>query len=307
MRKLDRMLAIAGLRGGRRLGLPRAAGRASGKEGGTLTGSFASFPDALDPQFSYTLEGWSAMYDTYIPLLTFAHADGEAGSKVVPGLAKAMPKITDGGKTYTLTLRKGLKYSDGTPVKASDFTSSVERMFKLNSSGTPYYTVIVGAEKFQKTKSGGISGIETDDKTGKIVDPPDRSRRAPSRTCSALLFVAPVPADYAGQDGRPRPAAGDRALRDHQRQARPRLELRAQPAVGEDERGADAGNPLRPRRQDRSEGRQQPVDPGQRRRAGPHQLDVRQPARRPLRRSEGASTKAPSTGQCRRSASTSSG
>ncbi len=27
------------------------------------------------------------MYDTYISLLTYAHADGKAGSKVVPGLA----------------------------------------------------------------------------------------------------------------------------------------------------------------------------------------------------------------------------
>ena len=41
---------------------------------------------------------------------------------MIPGLAESLPKITNGGKTYTLILRKGLKYSDGTPVKASDFT-----------------------------------------------------------------------------------------------------------------------------------------------------------------------------------------
>ena len=76
------------------------------------------------------------MYDTYLPLLTYAHANGEEGSKVVPALAKSLPKISNGGKTYTLTLRKGLKYSDGTPVKASDFASSIERLFKLNSPGT---------------------------------------------------------------------------------------------------------------------------------------------------------------------------
>jgi hypothetical protein len=32
-----------------------------------------------------------------------------------------MPTVSSDGKTYTLTLRKGLKYSDGTPVKATDF------------------------------------------------------------------------------------------------------------------------------------------------------------------------------------------
>ena len=109
------------------------------------------------------------MYDTYIPLLTYAHADGEAGSKVIPGLARALPKISDGGRTYTLFLRKGLKYSDGTPVKASDFTHSIERVFKLNSPGSPFYTDIVGAEKFAETKQGGIPGIETDDASGEIV------------------------------------------------------------------------------------------------------------------------------------------
>ena len=47
----------------------------SGKEGGTLNGTYASFPDYLDPALSYTAEGWTAMYDTYIPLLTYAHAE----------------------------------------------------------------------------------------------------------------------------------------------------------------------------------------------------------------------------------------
>ena len=123
MRKLGAVLMVVGLCAAVALGLASCGQLGGGKEGGTLKVSFASYPDALDPQFSYTLEGWSAMYDTYIPLLTFAHAEGEAGSKVVPGLAESLPKITDGGKTYTLTLRKGLKYSDGTPVKASDFKS----------------------------------------------------------------------------------------------------------------------------------------------------------------------------------------
>ena len=133
MRKLPAALLSLGLRGDRRSASPSCGSGSGGKEGGTLTGTYASFPDYLDPALSYTAEGWTAMYDTYIPLLTYAHANGAAGSKVVPGLAESLPKISNGGKTYTLTLRKGLKYSDGTPVKASDFTSTVERMFKLNS------------------------------------------------------------------------------------------------------------------------------------------------------------------------------
>ena len=118
MRKLIAVLAIVGLLGVAVTGLA-SCGKSSGKEGGTLTGSFAGFPDYLDPALSFTAEGWTAMYNTYIPLLTYAHASGKAGSQVVPGLVKAMPKITNGGKTYTMDLQQGLHYSDGTPIKAS--------------------------------------------------------------------------------------------------------------------------------------------------------------------------------------------
>jgi peptide/nickel transport system substrate-binding protein len=132
------------------------------------------------------------MWNSYIPLLTYAHAEGVAGSQVIPGLAKSLPKITDGGKTYTLELRKGLKYSDGTPVKASDFTYAVERMFRLNSGGLPFYTTIVGAEKFFETKKGGIPGIETNDRTGKIVIHLEKPRGTFNNELG-LMFVAPVP------------------------------------------------------------------------------------------------------------------
>lgn len=208
MRKLGAVLAIVGLGAVMALGLA-ACGKSSGKEGGTLTVSFAAYPDALDPQFSYTLEGWSAMYNTYIPLLTYAHAGGEEGSEIVPGLAESLPKVTNGGKTYTLNLRKGLKYSDGTPVRASDFEAAVERTFRLNSGGSPYYTVIKGTEEFSKTKSGGISGIETDDRTGEIVIELT-SPQGSFNDLLALLFAAPIPADTPAKPAskEPIPATG---------------------------------------------------------------------------------------------------
>ena len=169
-----------------------SCGGSGGKEGGTLTGSYAFFPEYLDPALSYEQEGWLAMYDTYLPLLTYRHANGVEGSEVVPALAESLPKVTDGGKTYTLTLRKGLRYSDGTPVKASDFASTVERVFKLNSPGSSFYEDIAGAEEFAKTKSGGISGIETDDATGKITIHLNEPRGTFTNEL-AMLFVALLP------------------------------------------------------------------------------------------------------------------
>jgi peptide/nickel transport system substrate-binding protein len=178
-----------------------------GKKGGTLNATYASFPDYMDPQLSYTQEGWTAMGEVYIPLLTYKHAEGAEGAEVVPGLAKDMPKISNGGKTYKLTLRPGLKYSDGTPVRASDFPYAVERLFKVNSGGSPFYTTIVGAEKFAETKQGGIPGIKANDKTGEITVELEKPRGTFTNEL-ALMFVAPVPKGTPMEDLSANPPPG---------------------------------------------------------------------------------------------------
>jgi peptide/nickel transport system substrate-binding protein len=180
-----------------------------GSESGTLKATFGSFPDYLDPALSHSEEGWTAIYDTYIPLLTYRHASGKEGSEVIPGLARSLPKISADGKTYELRLRNGLRYSDGSPVKASDFRRAVERVFLLNSSGSPFYTDIVGATRFAKSKEGGIAGIVTDDETGEITIRLSRPRGTFLQEL-ALPFVAPVPADTPNEDmtGDPPPASG---------------------------------------------------------------------------------------------------
>ena len=213
-KKLTAAIAMTGISAAIALGLGGCGGSASGgEESGTLRATYASFPSYLDPALAYDTESYTALYNTYIPLLTYAHANGEAGGKVVPGLARELPKISNGGRTYTLFLRPGLKYSDGTPVRASDFTSSVERMFKLNSGGVPFYTDIVGAEAFLKTKRGGIAGIRTDDKSGKIVIDLTEPRGTFSNELG-LLFVALVPPDTPAenQTADPPPATGPYAI-----------------------------------------------------------------------------------------------
>ena len=209
-RKLTAVIALTGISATIALGLGGCGGSADGgKESGTLRVTYASFPGYLDPALSYDIESYTAMFNTYIPLLTYAHADGQAGGRVIPGLAKALPEISDGGRTYTLFLRPGLKYSDGTPVRASDFTNAVERMFKLDSGGSSFYTDSVGAEKFAETKTGGISGIETDDESGKIVIDLVEPRGTFTNEL-ALMFVAPLPSDTPdkNQTADPPPATG---------------------------------------------------------------------------------------------------
>jgi peptide/nickel transport system substrate-binding protein len=184
-------------------------GSGGAQDGGTLNATYASFPGYMDPALDYDAEGWTAMSDVYIPLLTYRHAEGPEGAEVIPGLAREMPKISNGGRTYTLFLRPGLRYSDGRPVRASDFAYSVERMLRLNSGGSIFYTKIKGAERFARTKHGGIPGIRADDKTGEIAI----TLTAPSGTFTdelGLMFVAPVPKGTPNEDlsADPPPATG---------------------------------------------------------------------------------------------------
>lgn len=207
MKRPIRLVVLAGVAVLISLGLA-ACGGSDDEKGGTLKVSYASFP-VLDPGLSYTQEGWTAIFETYVPLLTYARENGAGGSEVIAGLAKDLPRVSDDGKTYTLTLRPGLEYSDGTPVKASDFKATIERLFEVNSPGATYYESIVGAEAFAKTRQGGISGIRTDDKTGEIEIELTNPRGTFSNEL-ALPFAAPLPAAVAAKDltATPPPATG---------------------------------------------------------------------------------------------------
>src|ERR1700760_3250031 len=94
-----------------------SSGTTSSGKSGTITYLFGTAPDSLDPQFGYTTQAAEPDWLSYTGLITYKHASGTAGGELIPGLATALPTISDGGKTYTVTLRKGLVFSNGKPVK----------------------------------------------------------------------------------------------------------------------------------------------------------------------------------------------
>ena len=137
--------------------------------GGSVTVDTSSPPNSLDPQEGYTTSAGEADWIAYTPLLTYAHQNGLAGTVIIPGLATSLPVITGGGEIYTMTLRKGLEYSNGAPVVASDFKFAVERALRLNWGASSFLQPIVGASAYQAGKASTLTGITTDDATGKIV------------------------------------------------------------------------------------------------------------------------------------------
>jgi len=180
-------------------GSTTATTASSGKTFANFRLAYDTGIDYLDPGLSYTVEGWGIMWNVYLPLIGYKHANGPDGATLVPYLAKALPTVSADGKTYTFALRSGLKYSDGTAIKASDFAATIERDFQVDSPGVGFFGNIVGADTYAKTKTGHISGITTDDSTGDITI----KLNTPQGDFSNILateFAALVPAGSPAKD-----------------------------------------------------------------------------------------------------------
>ena len=142
-----------------------------GKEGGSITIGMPSQPDFLDPASAYTVNAWESQWLVYTPPLTYKRGEGQDATEIIPGLAEKLPTVSEDGKTYEFTIRKGVKYSDGTPVKASDFEHTIKRVLIQESGGSGFFLGIEGAEDYAEAgkENGDIKGIVTDDKTGKVT------------------------------------------------------------------------------------------------------------------------------------------
>ncbi len=173
-----------------------SGGGGEAKTGGSITISQTSQPDFLDPALSYTVNGWEPQWLVYTPPVTYQRAEGVEGTKLIPGVAEELPKLSNGDKTYTFTLRKGLKYSNGAAVKASDWEHSIKRVLNLESGGAPFYEAIEGAEEYEKAgkAEADISGIDTNNETGEV----SVTLKAPDGTFMNVLgmnFAGIVPGD----------------------------------------------------------------------------------------------------------------
>ena len=144
-----------------------ASGRASSAyqaahAGGTLHLLLNAAPGSIDPVPASQLAVVQADADVYDGLLAFRKAAGHAGTEVVPDLARSMPTVSNGGKTYTFTLRRGIRFSTGKPVTVQDVVSSFRRIYTVPSGvAGGLFTSFVGASLCLKrpakcTLAGGV-------------------------------------------------------------------------------------------------------------------------------------------------------
>ena len=76
----------------------------------------------------------SLAYDGLVPTGASAAPPARRSSARWP---RTLPRPSPDGRTYVFTLRPGLRYSDGTPVRPEDFRASMERMLRVTRGQRP--------------------------------------------------------------------------------------------------------------------------------------------------------------------------
>jgi len=149
------------------------------KAGGTLrleTDGF-EWTDALDPTGEY-LGTFFGIYSNMLgrALTGYNHVGGTAGNVLVGDLAtEPTGNPSADGKTYTYTLRDGVKFGDplNRVITSKDVAYAFERIATKSlvaQYGFYYQPAIKGFDDFTNGKATSISGIETpDDKTIKFT------------------------------------------------------------------------------------------------------------------------------------------
>jgi len=139
--------------------------------GGTMRLLAHSAAGTIDPQVNYTAQFWQVFSMAYDGLLAFRKVPGPRGNDIVGDLAEAVPIPTDGGLTWIFRLRPGIRFSDGSPVRASDVAASFRRLFRISSpTADSFYGAIAGSGACLRTPATCmLDGVVADDAAGTIT------------------------------------------------------------------------------------------------------------------------------------------
>jgi peptide/nickel transport system substrate-binding protein len=103
-----------------------AGAAAKAKTGGTLTIVSRSDFDYADSGLAYFSHSWNMMSATNLTLTYYPHTEAAAGGRLT-GMAAPLPRVSNGGKTYTFTVKRGFKFNNGQNVTAANFKRAFDR------------------------------------------------------------------------------------------------------------------------------------------------------------------------------------
>jgi peptide/nickel transport system substrate-binding protein len=170
---------------------------AEGRQGGKLTVLWTDDVDFIDPGMTYYQPGYQVSYATQRPLYSWRPDDGE---RPVPDLAQSDPQVSEDGKTVTVKIRPGVRFSPpvNREVTSADVKYAIERgFFKTVASGYAgnYFASLIGAEMGAEP-GAEIEGIETPDDQTIEFHLTDGTGGVLAGAL-ALPLSAPVPEEYA--------------------------------------------------------------------------------------------------------------
>jgi ABC-type oligopeptide transport system substrate-binding subunit len=119
----------------------------------------------IDPAFAADFVAW--WFDDATCALLMHYPDrGAAPADYGPvlGAAAGLPKVSRDGKTYTFTVRRGIRFSDGKTLTASNFARAIERDLSPvmdTGAGPDWYGLdtVAGAEAYAEGKAKAVSGV----------------------------------------------------------------------------------------------------------------------------------------------------
>ena len=105
----------------------------SDSDGSVLKINLASEPDYLDPALSSAVDSGTLATNSFVGLFTT-----DSKGKIVPALVDKY-EVSPDGLLYTFHLKKGLRWSDGSPLTAADFEYSWKRAADPNTGAVYSY------------------------------------------------------------------------------------------------------------------------------------------------------------------------
>ena len=197
--KGKRLLGIALAISGLSLLLVAAATAApSAKQGGTVVVDMTTDVDYIDPQLSYYGETWKLEGATACKLFNWPDKEGTAGAVATPEVAAGLPLVSKDGKTYTFTIRKGFRFSNGKAVTAKSFADAFNRFAnpRMQSTGVQFLDIVKGAQAVINGDAGSISGVKASG--SKLVV--QLTRASPDFIARTTMpFVQAIDGSLAGQ------------------------------------------------------------------------------------------------------------
>lgn len=144
-----------------------SAGHATTKTRSDSSTLVVGVPDdsaTFDPVFAATPRSTEIIMNTYDTLTTYGLRTLPNGTKVfkpgsVSGLALSSLKPSKNGKVWTLTVRKGMTFADGTPVNATALKFMFARNFGIKSGGGAFMYSFIG--KIPGIKNVRVTGPYT--------------------------------------------------------------------------------------------------------------------------------------------------